>query len=335
MLGGCRKRQIDLVEFRGPRGPGLGQRIVKFRGVLRCPKAISVLVKADLNHNLPRLPRGKIKPISLRTRRQPRGIIGTLQKLAKLPEHEWAGRYSTGPGLSGLTLVLAPTAGFTFHHWSDIGDHDLNHGKIKEVLPDRLVLECVIDPKLNDSRMFSDQLLRVPWGKRRYLVPEQGMLEFCNSFNSGGLQYGREPFVLARDGDEKLPVEGMPVVPEQFRKFLLAEPIAGTLREVFPIERGEMPKGMNMEWIKARAAMEPGAKAGVQKGMMFCLVEPSGFKRAEVIAVRDDDCTVEFKDFVMAGEAGIDPKPGWKLSTQSWVSRLKDDPAPAATEPKK
>ena len=40
------------------------------------------------------------------------------QELRNLGDHPWAGDYSWPPGMQGLTLRLAPTAGWTSHRWA-------------------------------------------------------------------------------------------------------------------------------------------------------------------------------------------------------------------------
>jgi hypothetical protein len=63
-----------------------------------------------------------------------------------------------------------------------------------------------------------------------------------------------------------------------------------------------------------------GRKQGVQPRMQFCVREPKeNHATAEVVEVRDDDCTVEFQDFMFKGAKSVEPEAGWRLSTRSWV----------------
>jgi hypothetical protein len=238
-------------------------------------------------------------------------------ELKAIPDHEWAGIYTSGPGLSGVTLALAPNSGFTFRHWSDVAGIDLNHGRIKETLPDRLSFDCAIDPKLNDPQNFADPMIRITWGKRHYLVPERGMVEFCNAYNDGGLAFGRAALIMVRKGEEKAPAEGAPAVPDRFKKYILDKPIETIIRDVAPA-RHEVPEGLTMDTIRISATLPAGAKAGVQPGMVFHVVEPPCSIPATVMAVKDDECTVEFQQLIQLGEKAIDPQPGWKVSTRHW-----------------
>jgi hypothetical protein len=241
-------------------------------------------------------------------------------EVAELKDHDWAGRYSTGGGLNGLTVLVAPRNGVVFVHWSDIGDHDRNHGDIREIQADRLMLDLAIDPRLGEKELFWSEMLIVRWGPRRYLLSTQGVKRFCNEYNSGHLDPrrfgGHAPFILVRDSDVKLPADGMPELPEEYRRFLLPEPIDGELIEVGPRESHPMPQGMNMDALRVTATANVGAEHGVFIGMEFCIVEPSTYHDSTVIAVEAKQCTVEFRDYPHRDERGVDPKVGWKLSTR-------------------
>jgi hypothetical protein len=81
-----------------------------------------------------------------------------------------------------------------------------------------------------------------------------------------------------------------------------------------------------MEWIRVEATLPVGSKGGVQPGMAFHVVDPQGFAAATVTSVRDEDCTVEFREYVRLGAKGVEPQPGWKLSTRHWLTPITPTP---------
>jgi hypothetical protein len=73
----------------------------------------------------------------------------------------------------------------------------------------------------------------IEWGKRRYLIPDEEMIDFCNEIN-----LGREPrespngtFFL-REGDWVKIVSGFPELQGSWINYLLPEPISGKIIEL-------------------------------------------------------------------------------------------------------
>jgi hypothetical protein len=118
-----------------------------------------------------------------------------------------------------------------------------------------------------DPRTFAERLHRIHWGDREYLVPEERMLAFANAINAG-----REPrshviggvFYL-RSGDESRAVAGLPSLPGQWQRFLLAKPLAGTVAKVVQKETHAQ---------RPIVIIDSGSAAGLREGMTLVAVNP-------------------------------------------------------------
>ncbi|MEK7465954.1 MAG: hypothetical protein AAB074_00950 [Planctomycetota bacterium] len=118
----------------------------------------------------------------------------------------------------------------------------------------------------------------VHWGKRAYLVEPGKWLEFVNVVNQGyepRREY--EGFVFLLVGDEGIPVSGPPPVPEEWRAWLLPQPLKGEIVDVLPDGTG---------------VCSLGERHGVRKGMVFYARSPGGRNgvAGSVIAVQEDRC---------------------------------------------
>ena len=144
-------------------------------------------------------------------------------------DHDWAGAYFLGDGLSNISFLAAPESGYVFINSADIGLRaefygavSESNGRINLSVKDRKYFE-------NSMKMYqgvSEELIPVTWGLRRYLIPADKIIDFCNAVNEGD-----EPRTsvfgnfLLRRGDEKLQVRGLPDIPEEFRNYLQEKPV--------------------------------------------------------------------------------------------------------------
>lgn len=102
----------------------------------------------------------------------------------------------------------------------------------------RIVLH---DPRASDMPSADgvralDPLLVVDWGERRYLVPEEMALDFCNAVNNR-----REPraaeldgYFFIRQGDPLLPTTGRPALPQEWSRLVLDHVVESTTSEPGP-----------------------------------------------------------------------------------------------------
>lgn len=115
--------------------------------------------------------------------------------------------------------------------------------------------------------VFSERLRRVRWGPREYLIPDERMIEFVNAVNAGiePRPTGFGIFYL-REGDERIPVTGMPDVPEQWRDYLLSQPVTGR------VVRVELQETRTQRPI---VVLNAGSREGLQKGMSLFGFNPN------------------------------------------------------------
>lgn len=247
---------------------------------------------------------------ALEATRRRETIEAEIQELAG---HPWAGKYFYGDGLGvNVTLHLAPASGFVFEWHGCLGLYDRNYGPART---DQGVVKLDGQFPNNPGAGFqgiATDLVPIPWGPRRYLVPLDAVADFCNSVNAGYEPrtggWGRH---LLRVGDETKPVKGPPEVPEAYRSWLLTAPIAARVTAV-----GETrTKPAIVPDYRSRitpVTLEVGAADGVRPQMEFHLVEPDGVDSATVICVAERSCEAEVT------QTGDEPRPavGWKMSTR-------------------
>ncbi|MHC4769928.1 MAG: hypothetical protein ACYTEI_14630, partial [Planctomycetota bacterium] len=194
-------------------------------------------------------------------------------------------------------------------------------------------------------------MLIVRWGERRFLVPEAGVIEFCNEFNSGRIDTRLAAFVMERTGISdpeqtygargtiKRPPEPFPELPPEYHGMLLEAPITVRLVDVGSPESGPMPTPppTKMTWVRVNGRADAGTNDGVFACMRFHVVEPPLFDFAVVVDVQRDSCTVRFRDWLLEGKKGVRPQVGWVLSTRHWIREERpqapsNDRTPRSTE---
>src|SRR6266581_3002863 len=126
-----------------------------------------------------------------------------VSELKKLQNHPWAGEYYAGDGLGvNTTLSIAPKSGFVFEWHGCLGLYDRNYGAVTWT-NGRVRLSFTFENQRKGFQGIAPELVSIAWGPRRYLVPTDDIIGFCNSINDG-----REPrsgvhgFYLLRKGDE-------------------------------------------------------------------------------------------------------------------------------------
>ena len=138
----------------------------------------------------------------------------------------------------------------------------------------------------------------VQWGNRAYLLRADRWLDFVNDINQGfeprsGI-HGHFPL---REGDESVPVDGPPTIPDEWRPWLLATPLSGHILEV--LNDGD-------------AVASLGERDGVRKGMLFTTRSANGRSgmriQSRVVSVHSDRCVVRHEyDFMQrAFEEGME-----------------------------
>lgn len=190
------------------------------------------------------------------------------------------GKYYLGDGLGyNNYLDLRPDGRFAYKWEGCLGTYDENAGgyRLEEGM-------LVLSPERRSIRKSfkgtPTRFLPVSWGPRLYLVPEAETLEFVNEINQG-----REPrnevhgrFYL-REGDEKIPVSGFPVLPAKWQDYLLKKPAEGKV----------------IKTEKRRADINIGKKYGLKEGMLLTARNSNDtrFTQLKVISVEDETCKAE------------------------------------------
>jgi len=195
------------------------------------------------------------------------------------------GKYYLGDGLGyNNYLDLTPDGRFAYKWEGCLGTYDENTGgyRLEEG-------SLVLSPQRRSIRKSfkgtPTRFLPVSWGPRLYLVPEAETLEFVNEINQG-----REPrnevhgrFYL-REGDEKIPVSGFPILPKKWQDYLLDKPAQGSVTKV----QGR------------KAAINIGKKHGLKEGMLLTArsSKDTRFTQLKVVSVEEETCKAEtlYKD---------------------------------------
>lgn len=168
------------------------------------------------------------------------GFALTLEGTPALPPPaplgDLAGSYYRGDGLGvNHTLKIRPKGTFTFSWDGCLGNYRSSRGSASREGHALFLLEDWVGRGDRVPDATTGRYLPVPWGKRRYLVPVADVLDFVN-----GVNLGLEPRDAPqgghylRQGDWEIPVSGLPEVPEAYRKYLVREPIEGTVRRRLP-----------------------------------------------------------------------------------------------------
>src|SRR5262245_39443580 len=148
-----------------------------------------------------------------------------VAELAQRGPHPWAGVYEA---LSS-SLFLAPSAGFLYEEHGCLGLMDRDLGAVDE-RDGRLHLSSLFD---REAPAIAPELVLVRWSDRRYLVPADDLVGFCNAVNSGDEPRSslKGRYMLAR-ADVGKPVSGWPEVAPEYRDDLLAEPVEAVVVSV-------------------------------------------------------------------------------------------------------
>jgi hypothetical protein len=236
-----------------------------------------------------------------------------LAEIKTLGDHEWAGEYYSGDGLGvNISLEIAPGSGYLFEWHGCLGLYDRNYGPVAET--DNLIhLSFTFENKRKGFRGIAPDFVAVAWGARRYLIPADDLIGFCNNVNEGREpRMGRYGFYLLRRGDEEKEVAGFPHVPDEFRSYLLDEPIEATITAIGAFTT--RPSVCEWNFKDTPVSLDAGSNKGLRPGMELVVIEPShtveSVRLTSVEADRSEGVMTQTDD-----EKG--PKAGWRLSTQA------------------
>ncbi len=239
-----------------------------------------------------------------------------------LGSDHWAGEYEAtcGPQWS-RALFVAPKAGCAFISVGCMGLHgqgryDRNYGEATYV-DGHIRLSFKYRNTREGYAGIAEDLIPVPWGERQYLIPSEEMISFCNRVNGGmepRIPLTDDGHAFLRRGDDRRKVSGMPQVPQEYRKYLLATPVEADLVTV-----GTYTDGWNAEALyevaKASATIDSGSVSGLLPGMRLHAKQPKEAHESWITLT-----AVGLKSsrgiLTTAEASSTTPKPGQRFSTQ-------------------
>ncbi|GMU35827.1 MAG: hypothetical protein KJ057_01660 [Phycisphaerae bacterium] len=163
------------------------------------------------------------------------------------------GDYEGGCDHEGtLVLKLRADGGFLYDEACEVAARYEGRWSIRE---DLVELEPEVDAATESYPKLPVRWRLVPWGERRYLIPDGQIIRLCNAINLGEEPRDRpQGWALLRRGDASRRVTGDPELPEAWRAFLLKQPIDG---RIIAFEEGGF------------ARLDVGGNDGLLAGMML------------------------------------------------------------------
>jgi hypothetical protein len=237
-----------------------------------------------------------------------------LTEIQQLGNHDWTGDYFAGDGLGArLSLLIAPASGYLFEWHGCLRLYNRNYGAVTSK-DGRLRLSFTFENKREGFQGIAPELVPVRWGTRRYLVPADDLVGFCNDVNSGSEP--RDWLVgsyFLRRGDEKKMVRGRPDIPQEYRSYVLAKPINATILTVGTSTL--QTSRADWKFKDTPLTLDAGSKQGLKVGMRLEVTEPDlVFESVRITKVEDNRAEAMMSQ---TGEEKPGPKVGWKLSTRS------------------
>ncbi len=233
-------------------------------------------------------------------------------ELKKLGEHEWAGEYYAGDGLGVNTWVaIAPESGYVFEWHGCLGLYDRNYGAVTWT-NGRVRLSFTYNNQRKGFQGIAPELVPIAWGPRRYLVPTDEIIGFCNEVNQGReARTSTRGTYLLRKGDESKTVIGFPQVPVKYQSYLRDQPIEATIIAVG--EYTTRPSVVDWKFKDTPVTLDAGTNKGLRVGMELVVTEPRNVVEAVEITKVDADRAEGLMTRI--GEDATGPKTGWRLST--------------------
>jgi len=250
-------------------------------------------------------------------------------ELQAIPLHPWAGQYYHGDGLGmNISVALAPESGIVYTWRGCLGLYEFDHGTVVETGKNRLRVQFQNKRAPGLFSGTSPELVVVPWGDRRYLIPAEKMMDFVCAVN-----LGREPrstaggWFLLRGDDNTKKVRGKPKLAKKFARFILQRPVEAKITAVEKPVIEEGASGSTRQ-VMVKVTIDRGKSHGIFPGMELALVvEPPLFSLVggRVVAVRDKTAIVALTVLLSTQEEAFEPRVGWRLSTREMSVRERVD----------
>ncbi|MBI5434089.1 MAG: hypothetical protein HZA52_14750 [Planctomycetes bacterium] len=226
----------------------------------------------------------------------------------------------------------APTQGDWFGHYSGVqtkedsesfayaresgcvwklcdGENGSNSGRVFREDDDGLDVEWSVDPTCSTcwrnrwgEPQLSSRLVKVQWGELKFLIQRDRMRGFCNDVNSDLLRPGREYPCRTSDGPFGEAPAGVPVVPAEYRDWILETPIESEIVEVRELPLIATSERTDLCDKQVRVTISVGVAQRVSMGLAFHLI-PEGDEHwsdaagwdGRVVQVESERAVVEFR----------------------------------------
>jgi hypothetical protein len=243
-----------------------------------------------------------------------------LEEIKQLGDHERAGVYFAGDGLGANTLLtLAPRTGYVFEWHGCLGVYDRNYGPVTWT-GQTVRLSFTFENVREGFQGIAPEFVPVSWGTRRYLIPPDEIIAFCNSVNDGE-EPRKDSFgqhLLRRD-DEGKEVSGFPAVPDEYRPYLLSAPIEAA---IIGVGTPTICTGRcDLKIRDTPVTLDTGSAKGLRVGMKLTVSVPEDMMESVRITKVETDRSEGIMSQIQLDEKEPLPKAGWRLSTRApWYS---------------
>ncbi|MCC6409607.1 MAG: hypothetical protein IT453_20800 [Planctomycetes bacterium] len=189
------------------------------------------------------------------------------------------------------------------------GESGSNSGRVLREEDDGLDVEWIVDPMRSTcwqtpwgEPQLSSRLVKVHWGELKFLIQRERMRSFCNDVNSGLVRAGREyPCRTGVGASDQVPA-GIPLVPAEYRDWLLETPVESTISEVRELPLVATSERADRYVKQVQATVPVGSAQRVSMGMALHLI-PDGEEHwsdaagwdGRVVQVERDRAVVEFR----------------------------------------
>jgi hypothetical protein len=158
------------------------------------------------------------------------------------------GKYYFGDGLGDqATLVLNMDSTFYLERSYDIaGASNTKRAGAYSIVRGHVILFPNWLNIVSYAGGIHTHYVPIEWAERRYLIPDEEMIDFCNEINLGyEPRKGPNGSYFLREGDWEKAVSGFPTLLGSWNHFLLPEPISGTITEITDIGHAKVNLGKN------------------------------------------------------------------------------------------
>ena len=233
-------------------------------------------------------------------------------EIPNLGAHAWAGEYYKGSGLGNLHLWVAPKSGFLYEWHGCLGLFDRNYGAASLSADGRVLLSPTHPTATSGVKELATDYYLLHWGKRTYLIATNEVIHFCNAVNSGAEpRQGMHGAFFLRDGDDALPAEGLPDVPEPYRHYLLDTPFTTTIAAV----GGNLDRPHPGVMQRIPVTIAAGRSDGAWKDMELYINSPEQTS-FHILTLTEVGETQSQGSLLMGTKNPVLPQVGWTLSTR-------------------